>query len=96
MTLNNIVDASHLLQGVNILCIIPQQLATGLHTSDELVTGGGLELARIYFSGKLEKWTGIFLEIMDVKHCLWIRQVRKVYCKPGIDTISGSKVRNTT
>ena len=44
VALNDVVDAGHLLQSVNVLCVVPQQLPTALNTLDELVTRRRLEL----------------------------------------------------
>ena len=59
MTLDHILNPGHLLQSVNILGVVPQQLALPLHRPDELVAGGGLELTRVNLSGKFEERPGI-------------------------------------
>jgi hypothetical protein len=48
--------------------------------SDELVTGRGLELSRIYLLGELEEGARILPEIVDVKHCLQTHQDTLIDC----------------
>ena len=69
MTLDHLLNPGHLLQGVDVLGVVPQQLPRALHRPDELVAGRGLELARINLSGKFEERARIFSEI---RKCLTI------------------------
>ena len=94
MTLDDVLDAGHLLQRVDVLGVVPQQLAARLHAADELVAGGRLELARVNLAGELEKWPGIFLKILDVEHGLRVRQVGEVDSEAGVHAVSGSEVRD--
>ena len=96
MTLDNLLNPSHLLESVNVLGVVPQQLSLPLHGMDELVAGGRLELARVNLTGKLEERPGILPEVVDVEHGLWVWQVRKVLGKPSIHPVLGPEVRNTT
>ena len=47
MTLDDVVYAGDLLQGVDVLGVVPQQLVMGLQQSDELVAPGWLKLTRV-------------------------------------------------
>ena len=67
MTLNHIFNACHLLKCVDVLSIIAKEFPARLDASDKLVTRGRLELARINFTGKFKKWTGIFFEVVNAK-----------------------------
>ena len=59
MALNHILNSGHLLQSINVLRVVPQQLALPLYSPDELVAWRGLELTRVNLSGKLEERPGV-------------------------------------
>lgn len=54
------------------------------------------ELPRVYFPCKLEEGTWVSAEVMDVKHGLWVWQVREVHRKSGIYPITAPEIRYAT
>jgi hypothetical protein len=49
-------------------------------TLDEPVARRRLELTRINFARKFEKWPGVLLKVVDVEHGLRVREIRKIDC----------------
>ena len=59
MALNSPLNAHLLFKGVDVLGVVSKQLAVTLQAADELVAGGGAELAGVDLAGELEegsKW----------------------------------------
>ena len=96
MTLDHILYPNNLLEGVDVLGVVPQQLLRILHSSDKLMTWGGFELTRVDLSCKLEEWSRIFPKVVNVKHGLRVWQIRKVLSKSSVYPVLGSEVRDTT
>ena len=54
------------------------------------------EVSLYMYLGKVEEWPWVVLEVVDVKHCLGIRQVRILNSKSCIHTIGWPKIRYST
>ena len=87
MTLDDVLNARHLFQRVDVLGVIPQQFLPALQRSNKLVTRRGLELTRVNLTGELEERPGIFLEIMNIKHRLRVGKVGEVHRQSGVDPV---------
>jgi len=96
VALDHIFYTNNLLEGVDVLGVVPQQFLGILHCSDKLMTWGGFELTRVDLTCKLEEWSGIFPKVVNVKHGLRVWQIREVLSKSCVDAVLGSEVRNTT
>ena len=79
MALDNIFNLRSHLKRINILRIVPKQLAILLQFLDKHVRQRWLELSRIDLLGKLEKRPRIVIKVKDVEHGLWIWQVREIH-----------------
>ena len=94
MTLDDIPNARNLLECVDILSVVLQKFSVALDTPNEFVTWRRLELAGVDLTGELKKWSRVFLEILNVKHGLWVGKVRKVGGKSGVHPVTGPEVRD--
>ena len=87
MTLDDVFNARHLFERVNVLGVIPEQFPAGLHTPDKLVTRGGLELTRVNLTGELEEGPGVLLEVVNIEHRLRVGEVGEVHRQSGVDSV---------
>ena len=69
----------YLFKCVYILRIIFEKFSMFFNASNEFVTRAGLELTGVDFPGEFEKRPGIPPEVVDVKHGLWVGQIRKIH-----------------
>lgn len=68
MAFNDVLDAGHLLQRVDVLRVVAQQSALLFEGSDESMGRRRVELAGIDFTGEFVKRSWIVGEVADVEH----------------------------
>ena len=90
MTLDDILNSRNLFECVNVLREVPKKFSVTLDTSYEFVTWRGLELAGVDLPGELEEWSRVFLEILNVEHCLGVWKVGKVDSQSSVHPVTGS------
>ena len=84
----------NLFEGVNVLCVVSEQGSVLLEALDEPVAWGRLELSRVNFPGKFEKRARVLPEVVDVKHRLRVREIRKVDSETRVDTVTRPEIRD--
>jgi len=72
MTLDHVGDARYVLEGVDVLGVVPEELPLLFNLLDEKVGGRGDKIARVDLLGKGEEGLRVPPEILDVKHGLWL------------------------